>query len=252
MDVRVVGKRQGSLALLVIAMVLTGLMIQDDKKKNPVMQPMEKQGIKAKERYEKLVPMIVVPPKTIEKKIELQAKQSKPLKVTEKKATKSGLKLLKNEQAPKLQGELKIPFSNYLAIIQSKGAQFAVYDQQKKRLVGRLNKGHFDTQISVAGFASRTRDVSSDVPSQLSKNYLQAIEKKTGKGAYRFLIMIPQHVEAHFIGLLQHALLQQNIEMAEMDKVSFSYVKQNQQMLLQISKVEQQGKEITVNTSVVW
>jgi len=254
MDVSVIGWRQGGLALIVIAFVLAGLLLQEHNKKYPVPMStsMEKQQLKPKDSYQKLVPMVVVSPKAIETKPEVQAKQKKLIKVTEKTATESGLKLLNNKQAPKLQGELKISFSRYLAIIQSKGGQLAIYDRQKKRLVGKLHKGKFETYIPVAGFASRTRDVSNDVPSKLRKNYLQLIENKIGKGAYRFLIMIPQQVEAHFIGLLQHALVQQNIEISELDKVSFSYVKQAQNILLQINKVEQQGKVININASVVW
>jgi len=242
--------RQGVSALIAIILIVILLAVQglnQIKEKIKPVKTLNRVSLVSPPRLAKLNVMPVS-----EKKTPLQPKLSLPLKVAKQQATHTGFELLKNEQTPKLQGEIMIPFSSYLSEIQKKGGLLVVYDRQTNRLVGKIQQDHFDSQILVDDFARRARDVTSDVPSQSAKFYLKQVEQSKGKGAYRFLVMLPKKVEAHFIGLLSYALSQQGVNMATLDKVNFSYLKQDQHVLLHINKVEQQGHSQIVNSSVIW
>ena len=174
---------------------------------------------------------------------------SKHTMIAAAQARAAGTKALRSANMPALMGEIAMPFGRYLEHVERQGGVLAVFDQQRNRVVGRIEGDQFSLSVQVSHYARRTRDVTTDLPAAQRRDYLRKTEAAVGKGVYRFLILMPEAYEQKFIGTLALLLKKKGLRFDEVDAVHYRYRPAGQRLLLEVLTVERVAKRIPIHRS---
>lgn len=201
------------------------------------------------------IPKIIKAPSNINKSKNTNNKNKKvkenrlAKKINSQQATSRGAKELGQGNMPALIGTIDMPFKTYLAYTQRIGGVLAVFDRQTNRVTGRIERNRFTANTKLAGYARRTRDITTDMPVRLKKEYLNKVIKARGKGVYRFLILLPEKREQQFVGTLSLLLEQKGVALRSANEVNYKYRINNGRVNLQVQKARVKGQIININVT---
>jgi len=201
------------------------------------------------------IPKIIKAPSNVNKSKNTNNKNKKvkenrlAKKINSQQATSRGAKELGQGNMPALIGTIDMPFKTYLAYTQRIGGVLAVFDRQTNRVTGRIERNRFTANTKLAGYARRTRDITTDMPVRLKKEYLDKVIKARGKGVYRFLILLPEKREQQFVGTLSLLLEQKGVALRSANEVNYKYRINNGRVNLQVQKARVKGQIININVT---
>ncbi len=168
-------------------------------------------------------------------------------KINAYQAASRGAKELGQGNMPALIGTIEMPFKTYLGYTQKIGGVLAIFDRQTNRVVGRISRNQFIANTTLSGYARRTRDITTDMPARLKKEYLNKVIQARGKGVYRFLILLPEKREQQFVGTLSLLLDQKGVALHSADEVIYRYRLNNGRINLQVQQARVKGQIININ-----
>jgi len=243
-------RRQILLATTVLLLVAAALIVFRPGMRNTGPVPSETKELQVRTGHKKPEEPVVVrvwsPQRAKSQDAEIKENKPEPMTISGKTAMKHGSKLLRDGKAPSLIGRFELPFAEYVRKVEERRGKLVVFDRYRQEVVGTLSKGVFSDKSSLRGYAARARDVTDDMPADLRRTYLQLVRGERGGGAYRFVVVLPEAVEAHFIGLIGEMLSQKGIDIRTVDTVLFSYHNKNNQIAISVDEVRQSGRQVRV------
>jgi hypothetical protein len=165
--------------------------------------------------------------------------------VTEPEATLPG-------PAPAIEGRFAMPVLNYVdAVRERAGGKLLIWDRAGRRAVGEVIEGQFRPEVQFAGFSSRARNLSRDLPSAYREAVLRQVRATGEFGIFSFVLVVPKKAERQFKASISKALANRNLTWEETDLLRLRYTLADNRVAARVETALSGGVRVDINESVI-